>query len=179
MLEGLRGYLQLASGLTELSRRRAMETARTVIAQGGASVEQMVPEQVRQQVTSMADELMATSRANRTLLVGLIRSEVERNVAALGLVSAAEVEEATRRADRLEARVRELEILLGERAGSASTDPRRTASGRAAPPRGAKTGVERKRAAPAKGSAAAAKRAAPRARPGRSGTTTPNPKDPS
>lgn len=122
MLEGLRGYLQLASGLTEVSRQRALATARTLLSQGGAGVEQVLPAQVREQVTGLADELLATSRANRDLLVGLVRSEVERSVSVLGLVSAEELESANRRAARLESRLRELERSIGtDQGGEAST----------------------------------------------------------
>lgn len=82
VLEGLRGYLALASGLTEVTRER---------------------------VSALTDELLATSKSNRDLLVNLVRGEVERSVHRLGLVSAQELETVTRRADGLERRVAQLE----------------------------------------------------------------------
>ena len=87
MFEGLRSYLQLASGLTEVSRQRAMAVARSLISQSGAGVEQVLPNQVLDQVATLADDLVATSRANRDLLLTLVRTEVERSVSLLGLVS--------------------------------------------------------------------------------------------
>lgn len=108
VLEGLRGYLQLASGLTDVTRERARTAARALVTQGEA----VVPAHVRSQVSSLTDDLLATSKANRNLLMGLVRGEVERSVARLGLVSVAEVEAANRRADRLERRVRDLELQL-------------------------------------------------------------------
>lgn len=85
VLDGLRGYLQLASGLTDVTRERALAAARALAAQGEAGVEAVVPESVRTQVSALADDLVATSKANRDLLVSLVRVEVERSVARLGL----------------------------------------------------------------------------------------------
>ena len=112
MLDGLRGYLQLASGLTEVTRERAMATARALVNQGSSTVESALPEQLRGQVSGVADELIATSRANRDLLLMVVRGEVERSVARLGLVSAVDMDAALRRARGLEARVAELEAEL-------------------------------------------------------------------
>ena len=127
VLEGLRGYLQLASGLTDVTRERARTAARALVAQSEA----VVPPQVRAQVSSLTDELLATSKTNRNLLMGLVRGEVERSVARLGLVSVSEVEAANRRADRLEVRVRDLEMQLSERTArnsSAKTAAAKTAA---------------------------------------------------
>jgi hypothetical protein len=56
VFEGLRSYLQLASGLTEVSRQRAMAAARSLISQSGAGVEQVLPNQMLDQVASLADD---------------------------------------------------------------------------------------------------------------------------
>ena len=85
VLDGLRGYLQLATGLTDVTRERALAAAKALAAQGEASVGVVVPESVRTQVSALADDLVATSKANRDLLVSLVRVEVERSVARLGL----------------------------------------------------------------------------------------------
>jgi uncharacterized protein (DUF1800 family) len=69
----------------------------------------VVPQPVRAQVSTVADDLLATSKANRDLLVGLVRAEVERSVTRLGLASSEELAEAQRRARALERRVEELE----------------------------------------------------------------------
>ena len=122
VIDGLRGYLQLASGLTDVTRERARAAARAVVAQGGA----VVPTSVQAQVSTLTDDLMATSKANRHLLVNLVRGEVERSVARMGLVSTKDMEAAERRAKGLERRVAELEEEL-----SHSTTARKAANTRA------------------------------------------------
>ena len=112
VLDGLRGYIQLANGLTDVTRERARSAARAMLAQGEVGVGAVVPAPVRSQVGALTDDLLATSRANRDLLVNLVRTEVERSVARLGLVSAQELSSATRRARSLERRVEELEQEL-------------------------------------------------------------------
>ena len=112
VLDGLRGYLQLANGLTDVTRERARSAARALVAQGEAGVGAVVPSPVKAQVGSLTEDLLATSRANRDLLVHLVRGEVERSVARLGLVSKADLDAERRRADRLEAKVRELEMKV-------------------------------------------------------------------
>ncbi len=99
--EALRGYMAVASGLGELTRQRAVAAARTLLAQGEATAG-LVVDPVRDQVQGLADELMATGRANRDLLVGLVRVEVERRVAALGLATGEQVAELADRVARLE-----------------------------------------------------------------------------
>ena len=122
VIDGLRGYLQLASGLTDVTRERARAAARAVVAQGGA----VVPTSVQAQVSTLTEDLMATSKANRHLLVNLVRGEVERSVARMGLVSTKDMEAAERRAKGLERRVAELEEEL-----SRSTTARKAANTRA------------------------------------------------
>jgi len=106
VIDGLRAYVQLASGLTDVTRERALAVARTLVAQGEAGVGAVVPDATRVQVASVTDDLIATSKANRDLLLGLVRAEVERVVSRLGLVSAAELNAANRRAEALDDRVR-------------------------------------------------------------------------
>ena len=65
------------------------------------------------QVSTLTEDLLAASKANRALLVHLIQAEIERSVARLGLVSAHELDAAARRAKGLEKRVAELEEELG------------------------------------------------------------------
>jgi polyhydroxyalkanoate synthesis regulator phasin len=112
VIDGLKAYVQLASGLTDVTRERALAVARTLVAQGEAGVGAVLPDTMRTQVASVTDDLIATSKANRDLLVGLVRAEVERTVSRMGLVSAAELNAATRRAEALDDRVHELERAL-------------------------------------------------------------------
>ncbi len=127
LLDGLRGYLQLANGLTDVTRARAQAAAKALVAQGEASVGAVVPPPVRAQVGALTEDLLATSKANRDLLKGLVQAEVERSVARLGLVSAQELTSANRRAGGLERRVEELERELA-RARSAKQPARKTAA---------------------------------------------------
>ena len=113
VLDGLRGYLQLASGLTDVTRERALAAAKAVATQGAAGVNAVVPAPVTTQVSTLTEDLLAASKANRALLLHLIQAEIERSVARLGLVSAHELDAAARRAKGLEKRVAELEEELG------------------------------------------------------------------
>lgn len=125
--EALRGYLQLASGLTEVTRQRATASARALLASGSGGIGEVgdrLPAQVRDQVAALADDLLATGRSNRDLLLGLVRGEVERAVAGLGLVSAAELDVLRRELDAVSARVARLEVAAastGATEGAAST----------------------------------------------------------
>ena len=122
VLDGLRGYLQLASGLTDVTRERAAAVARSLVAQGEASVGAVVPDSVKAQVSSLTDDLLATSRANRNLLLHVVRGEVERTVTRLGLVSAQDLTTAGRRLDRVERRVTDLEAqVVGPSSKKAAT----------------------------------------------------------
>jgi len=121
MLGALRSYLQLASGLTEVTRQRALTAARQLLDQGGEvvdlAVSQTVGGGVGRQVQSLAEELIATSKTNRDLLVGLIRTEVERAVARLGLVGADELTTVSQLVGRLQSQL-DAAIAFGGRQDS-------------------------------------------------------------
>jgi polyhydroxyalkanoate synthesis regulator phasin len=143
VLDGLRGYLQLANGLSDVTRERARVAAKSLVAQGEASVGAVLPESLKAQVGSLTEDLIATSKANRALLVGLVGTEVERATARLGLAMAGELDSAKRRGQRLEQRVADLERRVREAlAGSApSTSP--AAQGTAAKKAGARKSTAR------------------------------------
>ena len=69
MFELLKAYLQVAGSLSEVTRDRAMEAARAALAASPAAG--MLPvasesvELVTNQMSALADELVASSRANR------------------------------------------------------------------------------------------------------------------
>ena len=127
VLDGLKAYVQLAAGLTDVTRERATAAARALVSQGEAGVDALVPDAMRTQVGTIAEDLLATGKANRDLLVGLVRAEVERSVARLGLVSAAELDAASRRAQSLDDRVDELEReLRTARSRSSASGARRS-----------------------------------------------------
>jgi hypothetical protein len=94
----LRGYLQLASGLTEVTKQRATEAARALSSQLGIQGEDALAGAgvaagiATAQVQAMAEELLASARSNRRLLTELVRAEVDRGVSRLGLVEAHQLE---------------------------------------------------------------------------------------
>jgi polyhydroxyalkanoate synthesis regulator phasin len=131
VLDGLRGYLELANGLTDVTRERARVAAKTLVAQGEASVGAVLPGSLKAQVSSLTEDLIATSKANRALLLGLVSAEVERATARFGLAMSGELEAAQRRAQRLEQRVvdleRELRAALVNQSSTAAAAPARSA----------------------------------------------------
>jgi hypothetical protein len=142
VLDALRAYLQLASGVTEESRQRAVAVARSVLAQT-PSVDSGATGQLQQQVAALAEDLVVTSRANRELLLGLIRTEVERTLSRLGIASADEVDTLRRSVERLERLVREQGSHAGDAATAARPGPRKRAATKTAaatPSRSTKAG---------------------------------------
>jgi len=97
--EAVRGYLALATGMTEVTAGRARAAAKALVEQGEATAAQ---------VSSLAEDLLSTSRRNRESLALLVRHEVEQAVKRLGLAPAAQTDELTRRVRDLERAVREL-----------------------------------------------------------------------
>ncbi|MGN9779455.1 phasin family protein [Micromonospora sp. H33] len=98
MQDAWRAYLELAMGLTEAPRKKAQEAVRRVVGTGGATAAQL---------QALAEELMSTSAANREALTKLVRFEVDRALGAVGLATADEVAELTRRVHELERQLRE------------------------------------------------------------------------
>jgi polyhydroxyalkanoate synthesis regulator phasin len=91
--DALKNYIALATGLTEVGRQRAVAASKALVAQGEATVEQ---------VSSLAEDLVQTSRHNRELVTALVRSEVDKAVARVGPATAAEVRRLTSRLQALE-----------------------------------------------------------------------------
>ena len=98
MQDAWRAYLELAMGLTEAPRKKAQDAVRRVVDQGGATAAQL---------QSLAEELVSTGMANREALTKLVRFEVDRALGAVGLATADEVAELTRRVRELERQLRE------------------------------------------------------------------------
>ena len=96
--DALRGYLALASGVTEVTAARARAAARVLVEQG---------ESTAGQVTALAEDLMETSRRNREGLVLIVRHEVEATLRRLGLGAAGDVDALNQRVRRLEQALRE------------------------------------------------------------------------
>lgn len=133
VMDALRGYVQLANGLTEVTRQKAQAAAKALLQQTGA-------DSLTTRVSDLADEIVATSKSNRQLLQAIVTNEVEGAVARLGFVRAEEVNALARRVQTLE------------------TELAAARSGAAAP-----AGDPLAEAAPAPAQAAAAKKAAKKA----------------
>ena len=138
MKDAIKGYLALATGLTEVTRQRATNAAKALVAQGEATAGQ---------VQSLADDLVAQSKSNREAVVALVRYEVDKTLGRVGLVSKDEV-------DALQARIKSLEAQL--RAGSQSAKaPAAKAAAKKAPAKKAAAKKAPAKKAPAKKAAGA------------------------
>lgn len=148
MQEALRTYLELATGLTDASRKKVKKAVKEAVGKGGATAEQ---------IRALTGDLIATNAANRDALSKLVRFEVDRALGVVGLATAEEVAELT-------ARVRDLERQL-RAAESRSSTPESA-------PAPAKKAAERKATdtapAPAKKAAEPAPATAKKAPPARS-----------
>jgi len=71
----------------------------------GISLSTRAPDVIGQ-VQSMADDLLSTGKDNREMLLGLVRSEVDRTVARMGFVREDELAALRRQVQRLEEEVR-------------------------------------------------------------------------
>jgi polyhydroxyalkanoate synthesis regulator phasin len=136
--DALRGYLALASGVTEVTAARARSAARVVVEQGEATAGQ---------VTALAEDLVATSRRNREGLVLIIRHEVEATLRRLGLGPAGDVDALTQRVRRLEQTVRDLTRGPGSARANGSRPAKSTAKKSTAKKSTTKSGSAKKAAA--------------------------------
>jgi hypothetical protein len=152
--ESVRGYVGLASGLTELTRARALEAARGLLTLPAAGIAS--GSKVAVQAGALADELFTAAAANRSDLKALVRSEVDIAITRLGLVPSQRLDDVQAEAARLRA---EVAALRADRA-SASTStsaPRTSTSTPAAKP--AKTARKAQSARPVKKAQSAVKKA--------------------
>ena len=120
--EFVRGYVQLASGLGELTRARATEAAQGLLslpAAGEVSKRAL-------QVGEIADQLLEAARANRENLLALVRGEVESALERADVVHLADFDRAR---TALASLTREVEELRDSLLAEAS----RTPLGRALP----------------------------------------------
>ena len=129
MLEALKGYVQLATGLAEVTVGKAREVAGALVNQG-LEVTGAVPVPGKDhaasaataaagQVAKIADDLVETSEQNRELLVGLVRTEVDRAAGRMGFVREEELAAVRRHVSRLESSLAEVRAQVGAPAASA------------------------------------------------------------
>ena len=121
VMDALRGYVQLANGLTEVTRQRAQQAAKALLQQTGADA---LTSGLTTRVGDLADEIVATSKSNRQLLQAIVANEVEGAVARLGFVRSEEVAALTRRVDGLERELAEAnDAVAAATAASAAPAP--------------------------------------------------------
>jgi polyhydroxyalkanoate synthesis regulator phasin len=116
VLDAVKSYLQMASGIAEAGAAKAMETAQDLFTQGLPDISS-APEQLAEQVQLIADDLMEQSRTNRELIVGLLRTEVERAVGRIGFVREEELAAVRAHVDRLEQQLRDAAGKIGDLPG--------------------------------------------------------------
>jgi polyhydroxyalkanoate synthesis regulator phasin len=104
VMDALRGYVQLANGLTEVTKQRAEAAAKALLQQTGAD---KLTSGLTTKASDLADEIVATSKSNRQLLQAIVTNEVEGAVARLGFVRSEEVAALTRRVQTLESELAE------------------------------------------------------------------------
>jgi polyhydroxyalkanoate synthesis regulator phasin len=120
MLEELKPYLDMANGLTEVTRQRATEVAKALIAQGMALSAK--GEASDKDVRDVADEVLTSVKANREFLLDLVRTEVQKATGAMGFVHTDELDSLRRHIERLERQVTTVKAQLAELAKAAEAD---------------------------------------------------------
>ena len=139
VLDALRGYVQLATGLTEVTVAKAREAAAALLSQGldlekvpdvpGRDSAVSAATVAASQVQGLADDLLETSKQNRELLTGLVRTEVDRAAGRLGFVREEELAAVRRHVSRLETQLAEVRAQIGSaNAGPAAAPAAATAT---------------------------------------------------
>ena len=110
MLDDLRSYLQMASGLTEATTAKAKDVVTGLLSSGLSLTTKAMPApEMMGQVQELADDLVATSKNNRDTLTAMIRAEVDKAVGRMGFVREDELAALRRHVQRLERQLADLE----------------------------------------------------------------------
>lgn len=125
MREALKAYAELAIGLSEVTRQRAVKTAQALVSHGEATAEQ---------VSALTEDLLAHSRHNREAVTSLVKFEVDRALGRVGLASADEVGDLSGRLRASEEEVRELRLALRDGASDSTAPAGRGSAAPAAAP---------------------------------------------
>jgi polyhydroxyalkanoate synthesis regulator phasin len=99
-----RGYLSVAEGLTDISIQRARVLAESVVTHSSFAADKS-----SEQISAVAEDLMKQSQTNRDLLIGLIRTEIDRTVGRMGFVREEELAAVRSHVHRLEAQIKALQ----------------------------------------------------------------------
>jgi polyhydroxyalkanoate synthesis regulator phasin len=106
MIDALKSYAALASGLTEATAAKARDVATALVDQA-LSVSGRGTD-LTGKVTDLADDLLATSKENREALTSMIRTEVDRAIGRVGFVREDELAALRRHVQRLDAEIASL-----------------------------------------------------------------------
>ena len=155
--ESIRAYLQLASGLSDLTRARAMEAAQGLLTLPASSV--ATGTKMASQASALADELLAAATANRSTLTTLVRDEVDVAMTRLGLVPVQKLEEVQAEAERLREEVARLRAVSPSAVAPQGTVKKAAASKSTAKKAAASKSTAKKAAAKGTAKKAAAKAA--------------------
>ncbi|MGG5259764.1 hypothetical protein [Phycicoccus avicenniae] len=113
----VRAYVELASGLGEMTRARAVEAAQEIVALAGSKGSSG---KVAKQVEKLAGDLLTAAEQNRAHVVGLVQREVESAVDRVDVTRiVSEVQTLGATVAGLAAQVDELARSVGTRAGRA------------------------------------------------------------
>lgn len=119
MNETWQRYLELATGVTRVTRDRAEAVVRSLVKQGEVAADR---------AERAVDELLSRSESNRSGLLEMVRAETERAVAALGLAPRSAVDELAAEVARLRERLGESgEVPPPPQAAAGTTEPAATA----------------------------------------------------
>lgn len=106
MIDAIKSYVQMATGMVEAATDKGREAAQSLVSNGFESSSK-APEQLASQMALIAEDLMEQSKTNRELVVGLVRTEVERAVGRIGFVREEELAAVRAHVDRLETQLRD------------------------------------------------------------------------
>jgi polyhydroxyalkanoate synthesis regulator phasin len=108
MPDAWRAYLEMALGLTEAPRKRAQKVVGELANRGGATAAQL---------QGLVEDLVSAGMANREALTNIVRYEVDKALGVVGLATAEEVDELTKRVRDLETQLRAAEAKASAGAG--------------------------------------------------------------
>jgi polyhydroxyalkanoate synthesis regulator phasin len=166
--ESVRSYVQLASGLGEMTKAKAMDAAQGLLALPGA--DEVTRRAV--QASTLADQLLEAARANRANLLSLIEGEVEAALKRADVARVADVDAARATLTAVTKEIAELRAMLVATGASAVAGASRSSRGRSVGASGAVTTARRVPAPAAESSPAKKASATRKSAPAKKATAT-------
>lgn len=114
MIDAIRSYMQVATGIIESTAAKAKDAATAIVSQGLETR----AEDIGSQVSVIAEDLIEQGRTNREVMIGIVRTEVDRAVGRMGFVREEELAAVRKHVQRLE---QELVARSNQAAGIATT----------------------------------------------------------